>query len=62
MHADGMNQSMPSALGVDVVIAKSDSIKRLREHLTALLAAAAELKNESPNHTRGASDAAPKRA
>jgi DNA-binding NarL/FixJ family response regulator len=38
MHADGMNKSMPSALNVDVVIAKSDSIKKLGEHLKALLA------------------------
>ena len=49
MHADGMNKSMPVASGVDVVIAKSDSIKKLREHLTALLAPAANDQNDAPD-------------
>jgi CheY-like chemotaxis protein len=55
MHADGTNK-MPSASGVDVVIAKSDSIKKLGEHLKALLAPA----GVSPNgNTPGASDTRP---
>ena len=57
MHADGVNKSMPVASGVDVVIAKSDSIKKLREHLTALLAPAANGQNESRDNRLGPSDA-----
>ena len=49
MHADGVNKSMPVASGVDVVIAKSDSIKKLREHLTALLTPAANGQNDAPD-------------
>ena len=51
MHADGMNKSMPSPSGVDVVIAKSDSIKKLREHLTALLASADDGQHEARDAT-----------
>jgi|GraSoi_2013_40cm_1033754.scaffolds.fasta_scaffold01204_6 DNA-binding NarL/FixJ family response regulator len=36
-HADGVNQSLASTFGVDRVIAKSDSIRTLGEHLKALL-------------------------
>jgi DNA-binding NarL/FixJ family response regulator len=45
MHADGVNKSMASALGVDVTIAKSDSIKKLGEHLRALLTPADDRQN-----------------
>jgi DNA-binding response OmpR family regulator len=55
MHADGMNKSMPVTSGVDVVIAKSDSIKKLREHLTALLAPADNGQNDSGDLKPGAS-------
>jgi hypothetical protein len=55
MHADGMNKSMPLTSGVDVVIAKSDSIKKLREHLTALLAPADNGQNDSGDLKPGAS-------
>ena len=37
MHADGVNQALASTFDVDVVIAKSDAITKLREHLIALL-------------------------
>jgi CheY-like chemotaxis protein len=57
MHADGMSKSMPAASGVDVVIAKSDSIKKLREHLTALLAPADDAKNDARDNSLGSSDA-----
>jgi DNA-binding response OmpR family regulator len=60
MHADGMNKSMPSPLGVDVVIAKSDSIKKLREHLTALLTPADDRPNETRDNAPEASDTRPK--
>ena len=56
MHADGMSKSMPVTSGVDVVIAKSDSIKKLREHLTALLAPADNGQNESNDDKPGASE------
>jgi CheY-like chemotaxis protein len=56
MHADGMSKTMPAASGVDVVIAKSDSIKKLREHLTALLAPDSNTQNEPRDKTLGASD------
>ncbi len=36
-HADGVNQSLASTFGVDRVIAKSDSIRTLGDHLKALL-------------------------
>jgi CheY-like chemotaxis protein len=62
MHADGMNKSIPSPSGVDVVIAKSDSIKKLREHLTALLAPADDRQNELRDNPREASDAPPGRS
>ena len=56
MHVDGTSKSVPSANGVDVVIAKSDSIKRLGEHLKTLLAPS----GVSPNgNTPGASDTRP---
>jgi two-component system chemotaxis response regulator CheY len=55
MHADGMNKSMPMASGVDVVIAKSDSIKKLGEHLKALLTPVASPNGDTP----GASHARP---
>jgi CheY-like chemotaxis protein len=56
MHADGTSK-IPSASGVDVVIAKSDSIKKLGEHLKALLSPA------SPNgDTPGASHVRPERS
>jgi DNA-binding NarL/FixJ family response regulator len=58
MHADGMNKSFPSPSGVDVVIAKSDSIKKLRGHLTALLAPA----DDGQNEPREAPDAPPGRS
>jgi hypothetical protein len=47
MHADGTNK-MPSASSVDVVIAKSDSIKKLGEHLKALLSPAASENGNKP--------------
>ena len=56
MHADGTKKSMLSASGVDVVIAKSDSIKKLREHLTALLAPNGDGQNESSDNKQGASE------
>ena len=56
MHADGTSK-LPAASGVDVVIAKSDSIKKLREHLTALLASDDDAQNEERDHTLGAPDA-----
>jgi DNA-binding NarL/FixJ family response regulator len=37
MHADGVNQSLASTFGLDRVLAKSDSIIALKEHLNALL-------------------------
>jgi DNA-binding NarL/FixJ family response regulator len=37
MHADGVNKSLASAFGIDLVLTKADSITTLREHLTALL-------------------------
>lgn len=37
MHADGVNQALASTFEIDVVIAKSDSILTLREHLLRLL-------------------------
>jgi two-component system chemotaxis response regulator CheY len=60
MHADGMKKSMPAASGVDVVIAKSDSIKKLREHLTALLAPE-NAENDARDNSLGSSDAPPDR-
>jgi len=36
-HADGVNQSLASAFNIDRVIAKSESIRTLGEHLKALL-------------------------
>jgi DNA-binding NarL/FixJ family response regulator len=36
-HADGVNQSLASAFNIDRVIAKSESIRTLAEHLKALL-------------------------
>jgi DNA-binding NarL/FixJ family response regulator len=37
MHTDGVNQALASTFGIDVVIAKSDSITTLKEHLIRLL-------------------------
>ena len=37
MHADGVNQSLASIFRIDRVIAKSDSINTLGEHIKALL-------------------------
>jgi DNA-binding NarL/FixJ family response regulator len=37
MHTDGVNQALASRFGIDVVIAKSDSIITLKERLMALL-------------------------
>lgn len=37
MHAEGVNQSLASTFGIDLVLAKSDSIITLKDHLTALL-------------------------
>lgn len=59
MHADGTSKSVPSANGVDVVIAKSDSIKRLGEHLKTLLAPSGVSSN---GNTPGASDTGPERS
>lgn len=36
-HADGVNQSLASTFHIDRVIAKSESIRTLAEHLKALL-------------------------
>jgi DNA-binding NarL/FixJ family response regulator len=51
MHTDGVNQALAETFNIDVVIAKSDSITKLTEHLNALLRPgeaamqAADLKN-----------------
>jgi hypothetical protein len=37
MHTDGVNKSLASAFGIDLVLAKTDSNTTLDEHLTALL-------------------------
>jgi len=37
MHTDGVNQALKSAFSIDVVLAKSDSITKLKEHLITLL-------------------------
>jgi DNA-binding NarL/FixJ family response regulator len=37
MHTEGVNQALASTFDIDAVIAKSDSILTLNEHLNALL-------------------------
>jgi DNA-binding NarL/FixJ family response regulator len=37
MHTDGVNQSLASVFNIDVVLAKTDAVAKLPEHLVALL-------------------------
>jgi DNA-binding NarL/FixJ family response regulator len=37
MHTDGVNEALATTFGIDAVIAKSDSILVLKEHLVRLL-------------------------
>ena len=47
-HADGGNKTAASARGVDLTLSKSDSIKKLGEHLKALLTPVAASRGSDP--------------
>jgi DNA-binding NarL/FixJ family response regulator len=44
MHTDGVNQALASTFDIDIVISKSDTIAKPREHLIALLTPAESAK------------------